>query len=189
MKGLIEKDLASVRALLLRELSLDGYESIERLGGLTNHTYRVKAKNGREYVVRIPGEGTEQMIVRDDERTSTELACELGIDAELLYFGNKEMPIKFSEVEEPIEKKADLTYPINLAGLISTKVEYQNLSTMETATKNVSAVFELIDQPEYAALSKSGILVINQNAGDLTFVDLKVKVSYKTMYKIVDVRV
>lgn len=87
MKGLIEKDLASVRALLLRELSLDGYESIERLGGLTNHTYRVKAKNGREYVVRIPGEGTEQMIVRDDERTSTELACELGIDAELLYFG------------------------------------------------------------------------------------------------------
>ena len=27
------------------------------------------------------------MIVRDDEHTSTNLACSLGIDAQLLYFG------------------------------------------------------------------------------------------------------
>ena len=39
-------------------------------------------------MVRIPGEGTEEMINRRDERKSTELACRLGIDEELLYFGD-----------------------------------------------------------------------------------------------------
>ena len=43
--------------------------------------------DGAEYVVRIPGEGTEEMIVRKDEMVSTKLACDLGVDAEVLYFG------------------------------------------------------------------------------------------------------
>ena len=43
-------------------------------------------QNG-EYVVRIPGEGTEELIVREDEKVSTELACRLGIDAKCLFFG------------------------------------------------------------------------------------------------------
>ena len=38
--------------------------------------------------MNIPGEGTEEMIVRSDEKTSTTLACKLGIDAQMLYFGN-----------------------------------------------------------------------------------------------------
>lgn len=43
---------------------------------------------GTEYLVRIPGDGTEGMINRLDERKSTELACKLDIDSPLLYFGN-----------------------------------------------------------------------------------------------------
>ena len=43
--------------------------------------------DGNEYVVRIPGEGTEELIVRADEMVSTRLACDLGVDAEMLYFG------------------------------------------------------------------------------------------------------
>lgn len=45
-------------------------------------------ESGEELLVRIPGEGTEEMIDRIDERKSTELACRLGIDSELLYFGD-----------------------------------------------------------------------------------------------------
>ncbi len=60
---------------------------IERLGGLTNHTYKTTLPGGKEVVVRIPGEGTEEMIVRGDEKVSTQLANDLGIDAALLYFG------------------------------------------------------------------------------------------------------
>lgn len=58
------------------------------MGGLTNHTYHVVLEDGSEYVVRIPGEGTEEMIVRSDEKISTKLACDLGVDAEMLYFGD-----------------------------------------------------------------------------------------------------
>ena len=87
MKDIIEKDLAPIGDLLRQVLSVNEYATIERMGGLTNHTYHVTLKNGKEYVVRIPGEGTEQMIVRSDEMISTELACRLGVDAKLLHFG------------------------------------------------------------------------------------------------------
>lgn len=87
-KQIVEKDLALVNELLKRVLNADGYHTIERMGGLTNHTYHVFMGNGKEYVVRIPGEGTEELIDRKNEKVSTELACELEIDAKCLYFGN-----------------------------------------------------------------------------------------------------
>lgn len=87
VREIVEQDLARVAQLLKNVLGVDGYKSIERMGGLTNHTYHVTLENGKEYVVRIPGEGTEEMIVRSDEMVSTELACRLGVDAQMLYFG------------------------------------------------------------------------------------------------------
>lgn len=87
MREIVEKDLAQVADLLKSVLGADSYQHIERMGGLTNHTYHITLDNGEEYVVRIPGEGTEQMIVRSDEMISTKLACDLGVDAKLLHFG------------------------------------------------------------------------------------------------------
>lgn len=86
-KQIESKDIRVVKELLQNVVKQSAYSEIERLGGLTNRTYRVAFEDGAQYIVRIPGEGTEEMIVRADERTSTELACELGIDAKLLYFG------------------------------------------------------------------------------------------------------
>lgn len=86
-KEIIQTDIATVKALLQEVLGTGEYIEIGRMGGLTNHTYKVTMADGEEYVVRIPGEGTEEMIVRSDEMVSTRLACDLGVDAELLYFG------------------------------------------------------------------------------------------------------
>lgn len=61
---------------------------IQRLGGMTNHSYKITRKDGEEYLVRIPGDGTDEMINRLDERKSTELGCKLNIDSQLLYFGD-----------------------------------------------------------------------------------------------------
>lgn len=58
-----------------------------RLGGLTNRSYEVLLADGTQYVVRLPGEGTESMINRAHEQVSTELACRLGVYSELRYFG------------------------------------------------------------------------------------------------------
>lgn len=87
MKKVEQKDIEQIEELLKKVLDADGYLRLERMGGLTNRTYHVTLVDGAEYVVRIAGEGTEELINRSHERASTTLACELGIDAELLYFG------------------------------------------------------------------------------------------------------
>ena len=86
-KEIIIDDIPIVKELMLKVLGTDKYADLSRMGGLTNHTYKVTLENGKEYVVRIPGEGTEEVIVRSDEQISTKLACDLGIDAKMLYFG------------------------------------------------------------------------------------------------------
>ena len=88
MGEIVKKDIAKIDELLNKVLGTDLYSRLERLGGLTNHSYRVTMTDGREFVVRIPGDGTEELIVRGDEKISTELACKLGIDAQMLYFGD-----------------------------------------------------------------------------------------------------
>ena len=88
VKEIVPEDVPQIEALLEKVLHCASYTEISRLGGLTNHTYHVTMNNGEEFVVRLPGEGTEDVIVRGDEKISTELACRLGIDAELLYFGD-----------------------------------------------------------------------------------------------------
>ncbi len=86
-KEIVKEDIPKINALVKQVLGHDSYSDICRMGGLTNHTYKITLFNGEEYVVRIPGEGTEELIVREDERVSTELSCRLGVDAQMLYFG------------------------------------------------------------------------------------------------------
>ena len=70
-------------------------QSIERLGGMTNHSYKVVLDCG-VYVFRIAGEGTEEIISRTDEYKNFKIAGELGIDAPVLYFED-ETGMKISE--------------------------------------------------------------------------------------------
>ena len=85
-REIVDADRTEVRELLAQVTGRSEDAKLERMGGLTNRTYRVIYPDGMQYVVRIPGEGTEELIVRNDEKISTELACRVGIDAELLYF-------------------------------------------------------------------------------------------------------
>ncbi len=88
VREIVQEDIPMVKELLRRADRSSEYGSIERLCGMTNRSYKVVLNDGEELLVRIPGEGTEEMINRRDERKSTELACKLGIDSPLLYFGD-----------------------------------------------------------------------------------------------------
>lgn len=92
VRNIEHKDLPIIKTLLKKVFNDESYSDIQRLNGMTNRSYKItrldKDKNKTEYLVRIPGEGTETLINRFDERKSTELACKLGIDSELLYFGD-----------------------------------------------------------------------------------------------------
>lgn len=84
-----EEDIPKLRELLTLVFGDGEYVDIARLGGMMNHSYKITRADGSEYLCRIPGEGTNDMINRVDERKSTELACRLGIDSELLYFDDE----------------------------------------------------------------------------------------------------
>lgn len=88
VREIVQTDIPKIKELLRKSKHSERYADIQRLGGMTNHSYKVTLEDGSELLVRIPGEGTEEMINRSDERKSTQLACDLKIDSELLYFGD-----------------------------------------------------------------------------------------------------
>lgn len=106
VREIIAEDLPRVRELLALTGHSGTYAEIERLGGMTNHSYKVTLEDGEELLVRIPGEGTEKMINRLDERKSTELGCKLGIDSPLLYFGDDGTKVmKFISHPQPMDEE------------------------------------------------------------------------------------
>lgn len=131
-----EQDLPRIRELLEIVFGDNRYRDIERLGGMTNHSYKITLIDGEEYIVRIPGEGTEKMINRSNERISTELACKLGIDSELLYFGGdgskvmqyihgaKEMTEDIMRKGENIDKAAKIFHKLHSSG-VDTGVRFE----------------------------------------------------------------
>lgn len=54
-------------------------------GGLTNYNYIMKI-NGTEFVIRRPGNMTEQMIDRKIDKINNNIASEFGINADCIYF-------------------------------------------------------------------------------------------------------
>lgn len=105
VREIVEADLPRVKELLVLA-NWGDYAKIERLGGMTNHSYKVTLPDGKELLVRIPGEGTEEMINRSDERKSTQLACDLLIDSELLYFGDDGTKVmKFIHDPQPMNEE------------------------------------------------------------------------------------
>ncbi len=106
VREIVAADLPKVRELLVLAGKAGDYSDIERLGGMTNHSYKVTLEDGEELLVRIPGEGTEAMINRLDERKSTMLACDLHIDSELLYFGDEGTKVmKFIHDPQPMNEE------------------------------------------------------------------------------------
>lgn len=130
-KKIIKKDLYTITKLLKRVFNIQAYLNITRLGGLTNHTYKVTLQDGQAYVFRIPGEGTEKLINRVNEKISTELACELGIDVDLLYFGEDGTKIssyaKNAKTMSPESMKRE--HHIRQAAVIFQKLHTSNINT------------------------------------------------------------
>ena len=66
-KEIVQADLGRIRALLDEVLGHSDYSDVQRMGGLTNRTYCVSFADGSRIMVRIPGEGTEELIDRRRE--------------------------------------------------------------------------------------------------------------------------
>jgi thiamine kinase-like enzyme len=63
----------------------DDAVKITRLGGLTNLVFRVD-HGGEQYVLRIPGKGTEEYINRANEAQAAREAAKAGVSPDVLHF-------------------------------------------------------------------------------------------------------
>ena len=82
-------------------ISINDIQEIAPIGGMTNKNYKVRANN-QDFVLRVPGNGTEEMISRKDEIKNAVYANKIGVDAELIYF-NEDTGIKISRFIENAE--------------------------------------------------------------------------------------
>jgi thiamine kinase-like enzyme len=58
---------------------------VERLGGLTNLVYRARVDD-EDFLLRIPGRGTEEYIDRVAEKHDAQVAADAGVSARVLHF-------------------------------------------------------------------------------------------------------
>lgn len=85
-------DIADARAALagIKQFwCLDDSEiTITRLGGLTNRVFRVDHA-GEQYVLRLPGKGTEEYINRGNEAQAARETAKAGVSPDVIYFDLK----------------------------------------------------------------------------------------------------
>lgn len=83
------------------DIPINNIQEIFPIGGMTNNNYKFRVNN-KEFVLRIPGNGTEGIISRQEEVRNAIYANKIGVDAELVYF-NEDTGIKISRFIENAE--------------------------------------------------------------------------------------
>ncbi len=61
---------------------------ITQIGGMSNKNFKITFE-GKNYVLRVPGNGSEGMVERSNEEFNASAACELGVNPPIRYFNPK----------------------------------------------------------------------------------------------------
>ncbi|MEG7862595.1 phosphotransferase [Bacillus mobilis] len=123
----------------------DVITEIQPFGGMTNTNFKVCVGDS-EYVLRIPGSGTEDMISRYDEMINSKFASELGIDAKLIYF-NEKTGVKLAKFISNAETLNPKTAKRN-DNMMLTATVLRELHNSNALMSNRFNVFEKIEQYE-----------------------------------------
>lgn len=74
---------------------------IIQIGGMSNKNFRINFE-GKSYVLRVPGNGSEGMVERANEEYNALQSCRLGVNPEIRYF-NADTGIKLADYVENAE--------------------------------------------------------------------------------------
>lgn len=135
------------------DIAYEDIEDIQPFGGMTNKNFKVVIK-GKDYVLRIPGNGTESMINRKEEKYNAALASELGLDTELLYF-NEETGVKIAELipdAETLTPKMAKWQDI----MLKTTANFRKLHLSNVQFANRFDVFEKMEEYERLMAEANG---------------------------------
>jgi thiamine kinase-like enzyme len=95
---------SSVIINYLQQIFVDSSPSdfeFHRIGGMSNINYKVLFQD-KTYILRIPGNGAEGMVERENEELNSQFAQKMGIHPEITYF-NRTTGIKLVEYIEQAE--------------------------------------------------------------------------------------
>lgn len=147
-------------------ISSEVIDKVESIGGMTNKNFKVRMNN-EDYILRIPGSGTEEIISRYSEKNNTLVASELNLDTDMIYF-NEESGVKLAKYIKNSE-----TITPKSAKRENNMIEITNilrkLHTSNATFINKFDVFEKIE--EYEVLLKE---VNGSNFEDYDYVKNKV---------------
>ena len=118
---------------------------IVQIGGMSNKNFRV-ALNGKTYVLRVPGNGSEGMVERSNEEFNAIEAAKMGINPEILYF-NSSTGIKLTEYIENAEtlNAATIQRHDNMKKIAQI---YQTIHRSHIRLKNEFNIFKEIEKYE-----------------------------------------
>ncbi len=114
--------------------------STRRLGGLTNRNYEINSPVGH-FVLRIPGEGTSDIVDRAVEEHNASIAAQAGVNAEVLFFDAAEGTMLCRYVENSVTMS-----PENFNDLGSVERAAHAFHRLHTCGQLFRTRFELFEQ-------------------------------------------
>lgn len=148
MPRIIKKEISiklqNLRPIICEVLKVSDkqIQEIVPIGGMTNKNYKVTINN-EHFVLRVPGNGTEEMISRNNEMQNALYAHEIGVDAELIYF-NEETGIKVSRFIE----NAETLSPDSAKRHANMKLTTSILRKLHSSTKPMPTRFDVYNEIE-----------------------------------------
>ena len=82
------ENLVSYLKVIFPNEQIENEVRITQIGGMSNKNFKV-VKGYSEYVLRVPGNGSEGMVVRSNEEQNSMQACKMGINPPVRYFNAK----------------------------------------------------------------------------------------------------
>lgn len=145
-----------VKALIQQVLEVpsDEIRNIKPFGGMTNLNYSA-CIGSEEYVVRVPGAGTEAFINRAEEKENLDLGAALGINPEQLYF-NTETGLKITKMIPNAETLTPcMTKQEDVMEMVTSIL--RTLHYAELTMKNTFDLFGLMEKYENIARDANGV--------------------------------
>ena len=82
------ENLVSYLKVIFPNEQIENEVRITQIGGMSNKNFKV-VKGCSEYVLRVPGNGSEGMVVRSNEEQNSMQACKMGINPPVRYVNAK----------------------------------------------------------------------------------------------------
>lgn len=129
--------------------------SVVQIGGMSNKNFRVGIKDGN-YVLRVPGNGIDGMVVRADEEFNAMEACRLGVTPAIRYF-NSENGIKLTDyiIDAETLNSATIQRPDNMRKVADI---YRTVHGAHIRLKNEFNIFREISKYD-SLLDKAGAMM------------------------------